>query len=676
MKKNLFLRTGANAAFLCALLVAKSNAQTQTTVYDMANDVKHYSVENVLDPIVPGDVDEKVMAGTIYDFGTAGNNAIHFMTVQGDGTVLVSKYFDDPMYDQERVVDIVSDRAPGYPSTYYIISLARHPQVGTPPIGNDEIRITAVDVNGNQIGNSIILTDNGRSVYPLNAIYHSDGHIYICGYFTQNYTNLPQQPSFGDPDQKRGFVLKFNFATPTFTVGAIGINTATTVPWGPGTPTEDYDIAMRLTELSNGNIHVTGSVNDIKWNGVTEVYGSATMNLVIDQNLAVINDNHFTNVNGGYEYGMGLVEDPANSQYYVLGNDFTHTTGMGAYAGYDPEPTKLWVTRLDNNFDPVLTPGTNSRYSFTGFNAAWGLQTLESAGTPSNPAFRRFVIAGLQNAEHCSGVTIAPDVHPFLYDLEVDFTAAGGISANFINWVSYNNLTATGGGAPNGYQNLGGGLSNYAWNPQFAARLSTANDIVMSIPKWNAPNKLLNLKSVKADFSSFLEPNCPNSTTQYDGLTPCVTAPFYEEVAGNNYTPPPGMGEYSYVIKQYGPLSTVPTVSNPVTADYNVNSSLCDFGNRNYKTGISQTGTRKGLNVYPNPATDKITVALPHEAHTAGALKLQLTNIYGQVVSVLYEGNYASFRETMSLPVLPTGTYLLSVYTDGKSIGNVKISIH
>ena len=77
MKKNKILKAGlANAALLCGLCAINANAQTQTTVYDMANDVKHYSVENVYDPIVSGDVDEKVRWDTLArGIGCCGQHA-------------------------------------------------------------------------------------------------------------------------------------------------------------------------------------------------------------------------------------------------------------------------------------------------------------------------------------------------------------------------------------------------------------------------------------------------------------------------------------------------------------------------------------------------------------------------------------------------------------------------
>lgn len=677
MKKHQFsLKTcWAIPALLLHLTAAQADAQTQTSVYNFQHNVKQYAVENASDPF-SGDTHETVWAGTIFDFGAPGNQAIHFMNVQPDGSITTNVYLDDPNYDDERVVDVVGNRVVGPPgtATYYIISLARHPQVGSPLWGNDEIRITPVDINGNLVGNSIIMTDNSQSVYPISAMYHSNGHIYICGYATNNYTNLPQVPSYGGYNAKKGLVMDFDPANPLGPAWTMGINTS--FMFSMTIPTEDYDIAMRATELSNGNIHITGSVNDVKYrSGPGEFFTSATMNLVIDQALQVVSDDHFINRPGAYEYGMGMVEGQ-NGNNYIIGNTFSHNPGMSPFSGFDTEPARFWITHVDNNFTPDTTAGQFTRYSFGSFNDAWALQPLQSAGpVPAGSMETRFLIAGMQTGEHCTGTSIYPDSKPFLFDVSVDYTAAGGIWGNFHNWVTYENMTGTGGFAPNGYYSLGGGLSNWAWNPTFATRASTGNDIILSAPKWEPGSGLLNLKSVRADAMNLLEPNCPGSSTQYDGMHPCPHNFFNVQVKGLGYTPPPN-SEGAVITKSYMGISIAPTISNPNVGSYGVAVSHCDQGNVNYKpSGIKNINSNNMLRVYPNPAKGHVTVKLPAAIESTADVRITLVNVYGQIVAVLYQGQASEMAQKLNIPSLPAGLYTLQAVAEGRVSGNVKLTI-
>lgn len=660
---------------LLHLTAGQVNAQTQTSVYNFQHNVKQYAVENASDPF-SGDTHETVWAGTIFDFGAPGNQAIHFMNVQPDGTITTNVYLDDPNYDDERVVDVVSNRVAGSPgsATYYIISLARHPQVGTPLSGNDEIRITPVDIFGNLAGNSIIMTDNSQSVYPISAMYHSNGHVYICGYATNNYTNLPQVPSYGGYNAKKGLVMDFDPAAPLGPAWTLGINTSFLI--SASVPTEDYDLAMRATELSNGNIHITGSVNDMKYRPVTgEFQTSATMNLVIDPALQVVSDDHFINQLGIYEYGMGLVEGQ-NGNNYIIGNTFRTNPGMSPFTGFDTEPTRFWITHVDGNFTPDTNAGQLTRYSFGSFSNAWALQPLQSAGpVRAGSTESRFLIAGMQTGEHCTGTVIYPDSKPFLFDLSVDYNSGSGIIGSFHNWVTYENMTGTGGGAPNSYYNLGGGLSNWGWNPTFATRASAANDIVLSAPKWAPSSNLLNLKSVRADAMNLWESNCQGSTTSYDGMYPCPHGFFEAQVKGLNYTPPP-TSEGAIITKSYMGISIAPTVSNPNVGPYGAAVSHCDQGNINYKpSGIKNINSNAALIVYPNPAKDQLTVKLPTEIEGAASVRIILVNVYGQIASVLYEGTASEMVQKMKLPALSAGLYTLQAFADGRSLGNIKLTI-
>lgn len=665
MKKNK-LKLVALFSAICASQLAI--AQTQTTTYYMGNDVKHYSTESVTDPITPGDMEETVMAGTIFDFGAAGKNVIHFLNIAGTGTHNVSHYIDIPGYDDERAVDIVGDGAIGAPgsATYYITCLARDPR------GNDEIVVIFVDVNGNVL-QTRRLADGSQSMYPLHSVY-SNGMVYICGYTTTNYTNLPSTPDYGPYGGKRAAFIQFDPTLPPGPLNAAWVmNTALPAAAVPGAQ-YDYDIATRVVVLNNNNIFVTGSVNDAKLVGANWRYGSGTMNVVFDPTTQALTYDHFISGPGALEYGTGLVEDGTNQVNYVLGNTFYH--GYSG-SGFFPLPGYMHITGLNSSMQHATTSGNTSRYQLSGTEyGVWGLQTLP-ADNPANsgPAYKRFTVAGLQSLEFCIKY-YQPNFNPYLYDVEMYYDPVlETITHTFNNWVTYQNLTGTGSTAPNSYFYLGGGLSNLAWNPTFAAKPNFPNsEIVLNAPKWTpymiipvgGKTGALNLKSIRVD-GSFTEINCPSSYTQYLNYSGCPNPYTYSGVEAVSST------------TSFDPLSITLYNLTCSASNYDITDDHCNAGNIVYKpSGVDKVEKQAGKTIiYPNPASNDVSIALDKNIADKSTVKLVLINTLGQTAGILYEGSAARLNSSnkLQLPNVASGIYHVQVLVDNKLSQTIKLTV-
>lgn len=674
------------SGFLISLLLSyKGYCQFPTVaVYDFPNDLKHYSTEMATDGT---SVEETVMAGTIYNFNSTGNHVAHFMNVSPNGTINSSAYFQDPKYADLRVVDIVGDGNSSN-AIYYITCLAR-PSSG----GNDRILVIPVDINGTQTGNaySIFPSSGTEGLYPLHSIYHSNGYLYICGYWTDNNTNLSNgsEPDFNGYNHKDGFILKLNPSTGAVQNSSTARLINTTYQYTASNPTEDYDIAMRLVEMGNGHIFVTGSVNDVKYNVTTsaEMFHSAVMNVVFDQNLstpAAADYDHFTynTSNGPYfgnDYGVGLVEDGANSSNYIVANTFDRN---GSASGFDISGGHVNITWLDANLDHTNTGLT--RLLFEGYDYAWGLQTLEACGSSGFANGRRFLIPGMETNEWCGSSFSFDDVRPFLWDVDVRLNGGTG-DIDFVNynWTTYHTQTGTGSysSATNSYPNLDNSLSNMAWNPTFAARLSTSYDIMMSAPRWDNANNDLNLKYIRADLCD-LNSACYNSYTSETNADPCnqgLITKYQAEGLGHTN----GSGNIVYT---NFPTTSCSTTTTPVsgagkmiTGTYSGTSDFCTPSNNVYKPGktsINRVNTRgNSTSIFPNPTNNDIHVRLDKNISSDSKVVVQLFNIYGQNIADLYNGSADALNpdKKLQLPDVASGLYLVHITVNGQTLLQQKL---
>jgi len=124
--------------------------------------------------------------------------------------------------------------------------------------------------------------------------------------------------------------------------------------------------------------------------------------------------------------------------------------------------------------------------------------------------------------------------------------------------------------------------------------------------------------------------------------------------------PSAGTGSFTF----YGAFNLTNS-NNASSGDRIVLSQLAVI--ENTSTGIETLTEANPFSVYPNPASDRITIALKNQNHNTSA---QLSNLTGAVVKTVSDLNSVSNELTIS--ELPSGIYFLTI-TSGESVFTKKI---
>lgn len=633
--------------------------------YRFSEDLKQYSTELVPESVTGGQKDELVMAGTLYDFNGPDDNVIHFVRMDGAGNLTHSKYIAAIGYSDQRAVDITSDGN----GLFYITALGRREING----GRDRILVFQVNDTGMVVSNFEVASSNANEgLYPLHSLFHPNQSLYICGYMTTNSTHFPSEPSFSGYGSKSGFVIQVDpvqqLVSNTFTVSH-----EYTTP--SHNPTRDYDMAMRMVLLSDNGIFLTGSVNGVSWESGQEVYRSSVMNIGLKQDISNAPDwdHPFGGGGEGYlsgdEYGIGMVE--GDNHAYILSNRYATRAGSPDFL--NSIPVYFDLTQVNpligsgNSFE-FRNPPDKSRLSFNYYEMAWGLQTLPTNAIPSANVDlpKRFLLVGMEQSDWC-GTTITPDdARPFLLDLTLGQDPTNPVDLDFDihEWVHFWNQTGTGLGASS-YLNKGGGLSHWAWNPEFASRLDGSSDVFLSAPKWNPVDSRLNFKGIRVD-PNLDYSGCSSSYSKVMSTGCFNNHGFYlSSVTGTDYNPS------LPIIKTYGTISTVVTNLSRSTGDYAwLGTTECqDAGGPHYKLGSSRGPEWEGppIDIFPNPARDVFFVSWPSDMEWSEEVEIELMDNWGRSLGILFSGPFSQVHSAgIPLPSLAAGIYVLRLGATGK----------
>lgn len=771
-RENKLLRPALLAVALSLLSVSLhcSYAQNPTVrSYFINEDLKHYSTEIVPTGAPTAGV---VMSGTRFGAaGAAGNpNWTHFVRTDNTGVVQVWNYFQEGNtgYEDERCIDIASN--PTDHNQYFLTSLVRF-NTGF-GVYKDRIKIYEVDYNGNLVRSTIIesLGPQYTNIYPIHTLYDdATNALFICGYTLQDGTLLTsnkQGPTyhgglFANRWEKEAFVMKVDAATLTVsnfesynyaynaTVFGLGtyicpsfydptnwnpVNQPTSPMWG------DYDMAMRLTKIQGGMIHVTGSVTALHmacddpnvapgpmWN-CQNTLASGIMNVVIDPTVApntqmLVFNRPFKDEEMDYSFGVGITQ-AGSGDYYILGNHMTPEIRTGAgivdengfepymhgmfFANleniggnptprYNPDPQTLFNTGV---IDPVsLLPAYNAPgplYSLIPYGPRggqvenWAVNPLRSdrasiyTGGGNSSAMTSWVAGYRANGTWLSwaGCSHAyppslSNVTPSLSQWDLAWNSANGIQATV--HTTKDHMTQFGTGpdvyGANSFRQLGEGLSNIGWPPTFACSDDVSRffnpDVIMAVPFYTGN---LNLKFIRAFGVDGSVTNgtdyCPNSV---EDCVPPLELP-------SHVVYPEGLEmSQNFTIRQLSCSTRAPqnNFGNDIPHE-----ELCDAINNVFKPGKPTTIAGVVVNgeetiVYPNPAQQYVQVTLAKGIGAEQAIKVELTGVQGQVLSVLYEGNAAglSADRQLQLPGLASGLYFVQVYADGQPVCNQKLNV-
>ncbi len=628
--------------------------------YEGHDDMKHYTTQ-----IVPGSNDESVMAGTIFHSTSGGTNTIHFMRLDNQGNILVSEEYISG-YKDERAVDIEGLVQNGK-QFWYIVCLSR--RAG----GNDQdmIKVLCLDNNGNLVDQREYedIAGGQYHLYPMHSTVwtdqqNNDNRLYICGYTTfGSPTTFPQMPDY--LSRKHAFIL------------SIGLNMGSNhllrlnsmaYDWSWNGP-YDYDIAMRTRVVEQTNqIFVTGSVNGIIPQSQAH-QRSATMNLVVDPNtLNVVSDFPFIknegsdDLSGPHEYGVDLIQ--INGKNFILGNTTSTTaTNWNNTSEIDMYPRwhKIFFIQPLNAGAPFSVQ--SQRNTFGNIWGHWAAHAIRTSGT-------KVTLATLIRDQYSTCI-------PLPYTPGYDNVNVDLITADLGTWpygsvASGPNIiyrTSTGTGDPsavsNSFYELGGSLSLMDVSPTFAAL--GINQYVINAPKY-MNNQFLNIKYMNPDLG--FNTICGGD---FDAnQQPCTNGGTYFIIEDAMK-----VGTKVQIVNLKLDKTPYPMASKSQPYAINNPTPCIDLaGNGSYKEeelGMQEL-TRGKTSVYPNPATDRVTVELSEDVSKNAMLTIKVRNIYGQEIGGLFNVKRQP-RIDVSLPNIVPGMYFIEIYADQKLIHHEKLTI-
>jgi len=635
---NRFTRKGLGIAALSTLLLV-GHVQQAAAVQRIVN-YRH--------DVALGDLTGYVIAPLDYYYPSRGNvmagnvqlpgyphpgQAVHYMLVDTNGNSMAGMVYQFPELEDVRVVSIA------YNGNGNSVLTMQARENGTL---NAHILSLKVDMGGNIIDQFDIQTfgQAGAISFPQHSLASGD-QLYICGYQELN-TADPLDPSFSD--SRQAFVMRIDMPSHTSTVRFFNTNII-------GQGYFDYDAAMRL-KMHYGNLFVLGSANGPTSAGGIQNSSKSWVATIDQTNLTVYQSVYYgfnsepnsslTELKGAY--AIDLVPDQTMDAWVIVNNDLSRN--------------RWFVTH--SYYSMVL------QNSFAGFNAftavpqghrmkASNIFCWSSNNTP--PYIPRYSVCGTAGSD-------VPLNNPSAYGSLIEFTSQGAIpfvqAYYFDPFAGANAVTGVRGSVIGNAPGFGMGLD---WHQPF----------------WNINN-----------MGAW---NNRSFTTQpyYNGVYPYTTglamAGHVRGSLGGNINPrhiaATGDGEVincdasqpmAFVPNQYFNVNVQPlavTTSLGTTLEVNPIVDLTPqnpesewecapgFIYREAKPGTLTNG-QQAPGLYPNPATDRITIVLGNEVQAGETARVLLTDITGRVVFT-FTGKLNSSSLELALPRLTPGMYQVAV---------------
>ncbi len=641
------MRTGTRKGFgvvLTALLLA--GGVQNASAYEVVKSYDYQTVGSNLEGYVVSIVDPNSP-----DRGTAimGNyhlgNGIHFAVVDGKGAMSVSKLFKFPETEDVRAISIATVDA----NVFMLTIQAR----GANRPGH--ILELMVDVNGNIINRFDIEAPSpyGKHLFPSHSIV-MNGYLYICGY-TNTRGEWPVDPLFFH--DKSAFVARMdmnNGATNIrFYNTNLNTNGVTNINWD-GT-INDYDAAMRLKNI-NGRLYVLGSANGSTTLGTSTSTINGSKAWVSQLNLttlAPLSSGFYGNssvpasfwpntANGSYALEL-IADTQTPNTFYCLSNDLNNNTWKLAHLG-----STLALS--------VPTSGSNSIYYST-------TASIKSNGMfPTTNGGNRISLYGMVGtavplaSSTAYGSVISSPVNgaiPFVIGMDLGYSNAGISYNNQWGAVEGNNLSYA---TSLDYQQpfwTQGGLREWCNLPfahQFDPLSGSSDDLAMIGHFKNNTNSAINPRFLATNGDGKIA-TCPSDQQMTLGL---------------GYTSQTGVT-----------ISLNTDLGNPYGNNYPVDeadlllydelecSATSVYRTAKPGSAIAETDVK---GIYPNPASDHVTIQLGKDAQDGAAVKVVLSDVTGRIV-YSSQANAAGGRLELNLPRLTAGMYQASVvFGDAKPV--------
>ncbi len=741
MKKLILSFTACMITFSCVYGQPGTDRKLTTTGFVFVPPATPYSTEHVKNYCTevipsPNANDYSVMAGTgWYQTYMPRWKVAHFMMVDADGLpagASQTNYRDDNYVDF-RVKDIALD---GFNSNdqSFITELVTPAHRDYPlPDGTthtiiptvhgftdrDGIKVLRVKNDDGSIQDEITIFETsplpptqtrGNSFFPINSMYH-DEKLYICGFYTptgpsgdviegEPYDPTVSYETLTSTHAKYAFILSIDVSGPVMTFNSSDIMFFDYVPTN-NLYGHDFDIAVRMKVLMDGNIMITGSVNEQSGTHNPGFVRSGTMAIIVDPGLTtVIGDASFIRPGnadgfGGNEYGVDVIQKSAGD-IYVVGNGFQQADYYDSDGfGFDPKPDRLIVSRV-RNIGGVYGFGINRFESEE--SPRWFLNAVASEN-PTNANFYRFTVAGL-SATSCgnqANPSSYGNINPFMLDFQIDLPMVD-IQNPRTTLLNEAQLSLIETGTSTGdYDTRGGAKSNIYFNPTFAARDDNNSLVVISAPKLDIGYNSLGLKMAHLSYDnhsspSYMHPNPVNQlysqgtgsgpNTPAGPLGPMVDPPVFNE-CGNASCEVQFNKEFSTTnnITMSQPVLNVMAYREGSAVAYNdfFHHSIGACNNPNSWKMPSSINEEVILDendiaIYPNP-TDNVAILFAKTELWSRITSIEVTDITGRLIKVI-EAEQVNEKLQMNTSSWASGTYLVKVNLKNNTSINKKLVIN
>lgn len=223
----------------------------------------------------------------------------------------------------------------------------------------------------------------------------------------------------------------------------------------------------------------------------------------------------------------------------------------------------------------------------------------------------------------------------------------------------------------NNYKELGGGISNFAWNPTFAAKYDDPdyNDFVINAPVFNPNQSVLNFKIIRTDAGGVVQ-DCSFNNTECEDVWADYNAIDMATANGNTLNPV-SINEASFTVNVINHSTT--GTNYPAGNDYICNSS-------HYRQHALTSGSQSAIAssfIFPNPANDEIAIDVESLGEETKIFTVSLLNLLGIEVAELYSGPAQDLRsKKLSVGRFASGLYMLKVSSEKKVVNVSKLIIN
>ncbi len=563
---------------------------------------------------------------------------VHYALTDANGNTTAGMFYKFPEFEDVRVVSIA------YAGNGSSVMTIQGRENGTL---DAHLLALKVDRYGNvQDQYDIITSGNAGTIsFPQHSLVLGD-QLYICGYQEQT-TGNPTDPSFYD--SRQSFVTKTNLNTHQSIVRFYN-----TTMFGGGFI--DFDGAMRLKSYYSA-LYVLGSGNGPTNTSAGVMNSSKSWVASIDPTTLAVTQSTYYGFNADQNaspldvkgsYAIDMVQDMMMDAYVIVNNDLGRNRWFVTHTGL--------ALGLQNTF-----AGFNA---FTGVPQGHRMKASNIFAWSSNntaPYIPRYSICG----------TVGSDVplnNPSAYGTDIEYTSLGAIPSIQAFYMDPTaGLTAVTGlrgsvlGNLPGY-GLGLGLNQSFW---YNGNMGEWNNRSFTIQpgSYGSYPYTIGLSMMGHGRNSW----GGNINGRFIGATgdgEVNGCPAWQAMA---YT------DLGYFNVNSQPLNTATSVGLAeevgLVVDATPQGTIVEwecapgFIYREAKPGTLTT-TTQSPGLYPNPATDHVTVVLGQDVQEGAMAKVMMTDVTGRVV-YQHESALTSPSLELALPRLTAGMYQVAVSVAG-----------